>query len=279
VMAGRWIHRIYNSSFWQFLRPLVVRGRVIPALYAFWQRNRLSQLTVAPFVKAHQIDPAEFERPLNSYKNFDDFFTRRLRPECRPIAPGVNVATMPADGRYLFFDPLDDHLPMTIKGQSFDLARLLDDPNLANRYRGGTAVLARLCPSDCHRFYFPVSGIPGPTRLLPGPLDSVNPISLWRRWAILAENRRTVCTIDSPQFGAVTVCEIGATHVGTIIQTYTPNQPVQKGSEKGYFAFGGSATLLLFEKGAIQLDADLLKLQQGGLEVRCLIGQSLGKSR
>jgi phosphatidylserine decarboxylase len=274
VMAGHWIKRLYGTSLWRLMRPLVVRGRVLPALYAGWQRSRLSRSTILPFIRRHEVDPTEFEKPVDSFRCFDEFFIRRLRPESRPLA--ATDAIMPADGRYLFFDPLDSQLPLHIKGQLLDLARLLGDATLANRYCGGTAILARLCPSDCHRFYFPVSGTPGPTRQLPGVLDSVNPISLWRRWSILAENRRTVCTLTSPLFGTVTLCEIGATHVGTIIQTYTPNQPVEKGAEKGYFAFGGSALLLLFEPNRLTLAPDLLSLQTGGLEVRCLIGQSLG---
>jgi phosphatidylserine decarboxylase len=279
VMAGQWLKRIYTSPRWRWAQPLLTRSAVVPGGYAWWQRSWLSRWTIGPFIRKHKIDTSEFEQPVESFRCFDDFFTRKLKPERRPIAPGDHVAVVPADGRYLFFETLDIELPLHIKGQALDLERLVGDKALAERYRGGTAVLARLSPVDCHRFYFPVSGVAGPTRLLPGALDSVNPLVLWRRWSILAENRRTVCSIDSKNFGIVTVCEIGATQVGTIIQTYTPNEPVQKRQEKGYFAFGGSAMLLLFEKGRIQLDPDLLELQKkSGLEVRCLIGQSLGRS-
>ena len=66
--------------------------------------------------------------------------------------------------------------------------------------------------------------------------------------------------------------------VGTIRQTYIPSEAVAKGEEKGYFAFGGSSVALLFEKGRIDFDADLLENTANGLETYARVGERMGRS-
>ena len=72
--------------------------------------------------------------------------------------------------------------------------------------------------------------------------------------------------------------EIGATMVGSIRQTYTPGETVAKGDEKGYFAFGGSSVAVLFEKGRIEFDTDLLKNTDNGLETYARVGERMGRA-
>ena len=72
--------------------------------------------------------------------------------------------------------------------------------------------------------------------------------------------------------------EVGATNVGSIHETFTPNQPVKKGDEKGYFSFGASLVALLFKPKMLELDPDLLKASKEGLEIFCKMGQPLGAS-
>jgi phosphatidylserine decarboxylase len=163
-----------------------------------------------------------------------------------------------------------------VKGQKFDLAALLGDAALAARYATGSLVLSRLCPVDYHRFHFPAAGVPGPTRMIDGPLFSVSPIALRQRLAYLWTNKRTITELATESFGKVILMEIGATCVGTIQQTFTPGQPVAKGAEKGYFAFGGSSTLTLFEPGAVTLEPDLLHHSAHQIELYARIGSRMG---
>ena len=120
--------------------------------------------------------------------------------------------------------------------------------------------------------------MPGATRLIEGPLFSVNPIALRQRLAYLWTNKRTITELKTERFGTVICMEIGATCVGTICQTFTPGQAVAKGAEKGYFAFGGSSTLTLFEPGAVQLEADLLANSAQQTELYARIGSVMGRS-
>ena len=68
----------------------------------------------------------------------------------------------------------------------------------------------------------------------------------------------------------------GATNVGSIVQTYQPGKPVAKGEEKGYFEFGGSSTLLLFEPGRVQLSPDLQEQSRQQRELYARVGDRLG---
>ena len=87
-----------------------------------------------------------------------------------------------------------------------------------------------------------------------------------------------ITEIETDRFGTLLYVEVGATSVGSIHQTYAPNQPVRKGDEKGFFEFGGSCIVLLFEKDRIQFDADLIANTEQGLETRANFGQSLARA-
>jgi phosphatidylserine decarboxylase len=95
----------------------------------------------------------------------------------------------------------------------------------------------------------------------------------------LWQNRRCLTVIATPSLGRVLMLEIGATNVGSITQTYAADTAVCKGVEKGYFAFGGSSTLLLFEPGRVELAADLVEATRQRRELYAHIGDRLGTVR
>jgi phosphatidylserine decarboxylase len=136
--------------------------------------------------------------------------------------------------------------------------------------------MSRLCPVDYHRFHFPVGGIPEKPHFIEGPIFSVNPIALRQNIRFLFENRRARSLIETPEHGSVLMFEIGATNVGSIEYTFVPGEPVQKGAEKGYFKFGGSSMITLFEPGRVSLAEDLLHQTRQQIELYARIGDRLG---
>ena len=164
----------------------------------------------------------------------------------------------------------------TLKGSSLFLEKLLQDKNLAKQFAQGSMVAARLSPMDCHRFLFPCAGIASSSKTINGALYSVNPKALKWNASILSQNIRTICLVQTGEknLGDVLVLEIGATNVGSIKQLYKENSFVQKGELKGLFSFGGSAMVILFEKGRIKIDDDLLEWTKKGVEVKALMGSS-----
>lgn len=248
-------------------------------LYGLFQKSYLSRCKIKPFIRKFHIDVSEFLYPIDSFKSFNDFFIRRLKPSVRPIAKGDKIAVLPADGRYLVFDDISTCDGFLVKGKKFSLNALLLDKDLAEQYRNAAMVIARLCPTDYHRFHFPCECVPGAARLINGPLFSVNPIALKKNIDFISENKRLVTKLKTTHFGEVLFIEVGATNVGSIHQTYSPGFPCAKGDEKGFFSFGGSCIILLFEQGRIIFDADLLEASSQKVETLALFGQSLGTSR
>lgn len=264
---------VFSWLFSTFVLSIFVRFPFFSRLYGYLQKLPSSRKKIEPFIKDFHVDANEFAS--GEFKSFNDFFIRKLKPEKRPIVQDPRVAAMPADGRYLVYPTFDRFL---VKGQSFSLFDFLQSRADCNRYAEGSMAIIRLCPSDYHRFHFPCDGIATKARLINGPLHSVNPMALRKRFSILAENKRMLTEIDTDQFGTILYVEIGATNVGTIRQTYTPDQKVKKGAEKGYFEFGGSCIVLFFEKGRIQFDDDLIRNTENGFETRANFGESLGSA-
>ncbi|MBI5273379.1 MAG: phosphatidylserine decarboxylase [Chlamydiia bacterium] len=265
---------ILAQLFSLWILPLVARLRWLSWFYGYLQKSPFSARKVAPFVAAYGIDLSECIE--SSYASFNDFFIRKLKPDARPIDFDPSRAVLPADGRYLVFPDVSKTQGFYVKGQQFDLVTFLQDEPLARNFAEGSLVIARLCPTDYHRFHFPCDGVAGDARSIEGPLFSVSPLALRKRLSILAENKRMVTEIETDRFGLVLYVEIGATFVGAIHQTYTPGKRVVKGGEKGYFSFGGSSVVLLFEKGRIHFDEDLVRNSQKRLETKAFFGESLG---
>lgn len=277
VYGGGYIKFLYGKSlFASFLLPFVATSKLFSRFYGYVQGLSWSKRKVIPFIEKFHVDASEFEKKPEEFASFNDFFTRKLKPEARPIDPSPNKAVIPADGRYLFYPDIQKADGFVVKGKKFDLKQLLQDVVLADYYREGSMVLARLCPSDYHRYHFPCAGIPQPSRSIDGPLYSVNPIAIKNRIEIFCENKRRYCVYETKQFGKVTIVEVGATCVGSIHETYTPLKHCAKGDEMGYFSFGGSSLILLFPPHTITFDADLLSASANHTEIRCLMGQSMG---
>lgn len=278
--------RVYGEGFlrWTYGHPLgglalgaLVKRRLFSAWYGRRMDTRRSAARIAPFIEDYSLDPTEFTESPESFNSFNEFFYRKLRAEARPVDTSESSVVFPADGRHLGFERASAINGVFVKGQKFDLPILLGDVALADRYAEGSLVLSRLCPVDYHRFHFPAAGVPGATRTINGPLFSVSPIALRKHLSYLWTNKRTITQLETYRFGTVLLLEIGATCVGTIRQTYTPGCQVEKGAEKGYFAFGGSSTITIFEPGAVRLDEDLRRQSSHQCELYSKFGTRMGQ--
>ncbi|MCF6313783.1 MAG: phosphatidylserine decarboxylase [Verrucomicrobiales bacterium] len=259
---------------------LMLAAVVKRAFFSRWYGWRMDKSStrelIAPFIDQYDLDAGEFVDKVENFESFNAFFSRKLKPQARPIASGEGEVVFPADGRHLGFADVSEMERIYCKGQTLSLVDLLDDEDLASRYEKGSLVISRLCPVDYHRFHFSTAGKPGAWRLINGPLYSVSPIALRRNVGILTENKRVVTKLQTEDFGQVLILEIGATNVGSIHQTYAADSEVVKGEEKGYFSFGGSMTMQLFEAGRVKLDEDLVEHTQQGRELYARMGDRMG---
>lgn len=242
--------------------------------------NPASIKDIEPFIEFHQLSRDEMLETVDKFTNFNEFFYRKLKPSARPLASPSDpkIAVSPADSRMHVFPTIAEAQQIWIKGHHFTLTSLLQNADLAKRYEGGSLVIARLAPQDYHRFHMPVGGTLRPFTPIDGTYFTVNPVAVNTSVDVYTENKRVVCPIDSDEFGLVTFVAIGATMVGSICFTTTPGQTIKKGDEHGYFAFGGSTVLVLFEPGKIEFDADLLANSAKPLETLVKVGVSIGRS-
>lgn len=240
--------------------------------FGWWQRLPFTKKKIIPFIYKYEVDSSEFAHTPDLYCSFDAFFTRKLKENIRVLAEGVIA---PADGRYLFYQNISICDGFVVKGKKFSLEKLLGSSSLASQYAHGSMAIARLCPSDYHRFHFPIDCTPSVSQVINGPLFSVNPIAVKQNIHLLTENKRVITALETKEHGIVLFIEIGATNVGSIQQTFSPQKFYKKGEEKGFFSFGGSSIILLFEEGKIQFAKDLLLNSMHHIETLCLFGQSL----
>ncbi len=278
IYGEGWLRFAYENPFGRLLTWALIRRSVVSKYYG-WRMNRLySANLVLPFIIKYGLDTEEFAKSPLTYKSFNDFFHRALKPSARPIASGDGVAVLPADGRHLAFPNVDEAAGFYVKGVKFTLADLLGDAGLAEKFAGGSMLISRLCPVDYHRFHFSVAGVPDEARLINGCLYSVNPVALRRNVGYLVQNKRMLTLVESPSFGTVAMLEVGATFVGSIMQTYVENRAVVKGEEKGWFRFGGSCVITLFARDRIRFDEDLVEQSRGYIETYAKMGERLGEA-
>lgn len=276
IYGGHFLRWTYGNPIGRLSLHTVVKRAAFSRWYGWRMDRPNSRQRVAPFIQKFGLNAAEFADAPESYQTFNEFFFRKLKPEARPINRDPDTAVFPADARHLGFQNISKIEGIFVKGAVFDLETLLQDKTHANRYREGAMILSRLCPVDYHRFHFPVSGRAGAPRIISGPLFSVNPIALRRNIRIFTENKRAISEIDSSEFGKVMMLEVGATCVGSFEYTFKPGSVI-KGDEKGYFKFGGSSTITIFEPNRIKLSDDLLQKSSEGMELYARIGDVMGR--
>ncbi len=276
VYGESWLRWAYGSPVGRCVLWPLARFGWFSRWYGWRMRRRASSRKIRPFMARYGVDSREFADPVERFQCFNDFFTRALRPDARPIDSDPESVVFPADGRHLGFQDFGRVGGIFVKGEVFSLQALLGPHVDVAPYRRGSVVISRLCPTDYHRFHFPIAGTPGGAELIPGPLYSVNPIALRRNIHILTRNKRMLTPLETERMGRVLLVEVGATCVGTICQSYAPHQATAKGVEKGWFAFGGSTVITLFREGAVTLADDLCRQTELGRELYARMGDRMG---
>lgn len=247
-------------------------------MYGWKQRQPGSARRIMPFVEKYNISVEELEKPVHKYETFNEFFSRKLKPSARPVNRQADVLISPADGRLMMY-PLTEDLVVPVKGMNFTLGELLGNEELSRRWQGGCCVKIRLAPSDYHRFCYVDDGFHDSVIRIHGDLHSVSPLALQHHLKILHGNDREFVVFHSDNFGKLIHMDIGALVVGKIHQNFRQGGQVMKGEEKGYFEFGGSTIILLFEPGRIVLDEDIVKYSRMNIESMVSYGSAIGRKR
>ncbi|KAH9842281.1 phosphatidylserine decarboxylase proenzyme 3-like [Teratosphaeria destructans] len=224
---------------------------------------------IQPFIASFNLQDSmkEMVEPdPKKYKNFNEFFAREIKESARPIAEPQNdrVVSSPADCRITTFPTVDLATKYWIKGHGFTLGKLLGSDQVAQQFDGGSIVIARLAPQDYHRWHAPTSGHVESITDIPGSYYTVNPQAINEPGTldVFCENKRSVMIMKRQATGSpVAVIAVGAMLVGSI--RYNPGiqqgVDVKRGQCLGAFLYGGSTVIVLYPKGEVTLDEDLVK--------------------
>lgn len=234
--------------------------------------TRASRIIVGPFARKSGIDLREYLGA--PYGSFNDFFSRRIRPELRPIPEDRDLFISPCDSRLTAL-PIGSDSRFTLKGTEYTLSSLLRNEELAEKFSGGWCLIFRLCVDDYHRYCYVADGEKEENIFIPGVLHTVNPIAC-DHYPIYKENAREYSVLHTADWGDILMMEVGALMVGKIVNHHGDAQ-VTRGQEKGFFQFGGSTVVLLVEKDRLALDTPYPENSSQGIETRVRYGQPIGR--
>lgn len=270
------INWMYSTNLGMGLLEAIVKKRVFSSIYGKFLDSKFSKKKITTFIEEYSINQEESKDELNNFKSFNEFFFRELKKEARPIQMEDNVLISPGDGKIMAYKNINKDALVQIKGFTYSLKELICDTALSNKYSGGSMLVLRLSPTDYHRFHFIDSGFCEKTTRIKGYYYSVNPIALSEVNKLFCQNKRQYSILHSKNFKDVLYVEVGATCVGSIIDTYTSDSAVNRGDEKGYFKFGGSTVILFFQKDTINIDKDIMTHSNLGIETKVKLGEKVG---
>lgn len=254
-----------------YLLPKNLLSNLAGRLANFKRPKYLIKIINRLFVKLNKINMEEAEFPLGYYRSLQELFTRKLKPELRPISNQKNIIISPCDGKLYQAAGINGDLILKVKNKKYLIADLIQDKNLAARFYEGHYCIIYLAPKDYHRFHMPINGNITETIYIPGQLWPVNNWALNNIENLFCVNERIISLIEfynekSSKNSLILYIAVGATLVGNIrlnfcnINTkklsnitrlrHEKSINLQKGEEFGQFMFG-STIVLLFEKELI----------------------------
>ncbi|WP_419023944.1 phosphatidylserine decarboxylase [Emergencia sp.] len=265
------LEKLYGSKAGRQLVKVLIRPSV--SKVGGWILDRkISTAAIRPFVKANGIVMEDYEK--NRFDSYNDFFTRRVRPERRPVDMNPYHLIAPCDSKLTAYQ-ITENAEFTIKNTVYSMESLTRSKKLAGKYRGGYLLLFRLTVDDYHRYCYVDQGKKSSNHIINGVFHTVNPIAN-DHYPIYKENTRCISFLKSENFGTLMMIEVGALMVGKIVN-YHEEKMVERGEEKGRFEFGGSTIILCLKKDRAEIDTDILENSRQGIETKVRYGEKIGR--
>lgn len=234
---------LYGTAFGR----LILKGLTAPWLSRVAGRymdSKCSKRIIPRFAKKNEIDLTICRK--QEFTCFNDFFTRQLVEEARPVDMTPEALTAPCDGRLSVY-PITEKGEIPIKGSRYTVKELLDGDEAADQFLGGQCLVFRLCVNDYHRYHYFDSGVKGENHFIPGKLHTVRPIAM-ASVPVFHQNSREYTLMETEHFGTAAQVEVGAMLVGKI-KNHQEAGSFERGQEKGLFLYGGSTVVLLLRAG------------------------------
>ena len=250
------------------MKPLCARP--LSRLCGRFLDSTLSKPLIAPFVRKNGIRLEDFFS--DNFRCFNDCFSRRIRPELRPVDPSPDALVAPCDGLLSVY-PIQKDTVIPAKQSMYTINDLLGGDPAAARFEGGTCLVFRLCVNHYHRYCYPDGGRPLRSGFIPGELHTVRPIAL-EQLPVFVRNCREYALLETDHLGTVAQIEVGAMLVGKIANHPAPER-FERGDEKGMFLYGGSTVILLIEPGRIHIPKEAFVLSAEEREIPVCMGERI----
>ena len=249
----------------------VITSPTISKIGGAYMDSRLSTIHIKGFIKNNNIDMRQYEKA--KYESFNEFFTRKILPEKRPVCKDEDALISPCDGRLSAYH-IDSNSQFYIKKSRYSIQDLLQGSKAAVDYNGGICLILRLCVDDYHRYGNIDDGVILENKYIRGKLHTVRPIAV-NRYPVFVQNSREYTIIKTKNFGRVAQIEVGALMIGKI-KNHSKSGSVIKGTEKGMFLYGGSTIVLLFEKDTVSIPEKYFEETENDREVIVKYGSKIG---
>ncbi|MCR5704728.1 MAG: phosphatidylserine decarboxylase [Eubacterium sp.] len=260
---------LYHTAPGRILLKLLIRPG-LSKLVGKYMDTGLSKIHIKGFIKNAGIDMSEYED--EKYTCFNDCFTRKVKPEKRPVFGEEGALISPCDAKLSAYHITEDS-QFAIKHSTYRVQDLIEGSEKAPDYRGGTCLIFRLCVDNYHRYGHVDDGEILENKPLSGKLHTVRPIAIGQ-YPIFIQNAREYTVMQTKHFGIVTQIEVGAMMIGKI-KNHQTTGAVKKGEEKGMFLYGGSTIVLLLEKGVGNIPEECFKATEEDYEIPVKYGQKL----
>ena len=254
------------------LKPLCTRR--LSRLCGRFLDSGVSRPLIRPFVRRHGIDLSEYIS--EEFNSFNDFFSRKIKEDRRPVATDPSALIAPCDGLLSAYHISADTV-IPVKQSRYTISSLLGGDSASENYRNGICLVFRLCVNHYHRYCYIDNGVKGENVFLPGKLHTIRPVAL-EKFPVFTQNCREYTAIKTENFGDVVQMEVGAMLVGKIKIYHGPGN-VRRGEEKGMFLYGGSTVIVLLEKGRAHLPEELYQATENQIETPVKMGQRIGCKR
>lgn len=261
---------LYNTKIGRVILKPLVSSKTVSNISFFVLNSKISCLLIKPFIKKHDINMSDYE--LKKYKNFNDFFIRKIKPGKRKIIKNKDVFIAPCDSKLTVYE-IDSKLTFKVKNSLYDVSSLIKNDELSKKFKDGYALVYRLSPEDYHRYYFIDDGIVLKNYKINGFFHTVNPV-VYDKFMVFKENTRECTHIKTKNFGDVLYVEVGALLVGKINNHKLLK--FKKGEEKGYFMYGGSTVIILVKKDVVKIDEEIINNSKNGYETYVKLGEKIG---
>jgi len=215
----------------------------------------------------------------SGWLTFNQFFAREVKPGKRPIAEPRNdkVIVSPADSVFEGAWDIDANSKVTVKGVTWPIAKLLDGSPYEDVFKDGIYTHSFLNVDDYHRYHVPVAGEVKEVRKIQGRVylnlirKADGSLGIVDGDTYQYNQERGLIVIDSHEVGLVAVLPIGMGAVSSVNLTPEVGARLQKGDEFGFFMFGGSDIVMLFQNKKVVIDAEVGR--------KYLQGQHIGEVR